>query len=59
MPERLAAVLGMLARIGEYAYESLLVPPLDAPDHEAERRAEELSSQSARGDLFDQPDLIR
>ena len=58
MHERLCAVLDTLARIGEYAYESLALPPLDSVD-EATETGNEYASPGARGRLFDQPDLIR
>jgi hypothetical protein len=56
MGARLGAVLDMLARIGEYAYESLLLPPLDSLADEAD---DELPESPTHGRLFDQPDLIR
>jgi hypothetical protein len=46
MRARLVAVLDMLARVGDYAFESLLLP--DSFDEDAEQ-----------GRVFDQPDLIR
>ena len=48
----------MLARIGEYGYESILLTPLVVRDEELETRASGLESQPWTR-LFDQPDLFR